>query len=258
MHIAVVGPGRAGRTFHQRLIARGLEASLGRLVPPPHEAGTVILAVPDRAVAEVAAAVADEVWLGTLSGATPLAVLGPSPRRFVLHPLQTLTGAGAHELDDVPACITGAGPEAERVATDLAVRLGLRPVPVPESARPLPHVAAVLAGNALAAPLAAARRALAAAGLDEWAGELLGALAHRSVDVALAADADGRPTGPVARGDDGTVRLHLAALRRHAPELLHVYRTSALLTAALVGGPAADRVMPLLEADPPVAVPVAS
>jgi predicted short-subunit dehydrogenase-like oxidoreductase (DUF2520 family) len=247
MRIAVVGPGRAGRTFHLRLSARGFDASLGRTVPPPAEADIVLLAVPDRAIAEVAAPIGADVWTGMLSGATPLATLGPSPRRFVLHPLQTLTGVAAAELDGVPACVTGASAEADQLATTLALRLGLRPVLVPEAARPLPHIAAVLAGNALAAPLAAARAALAAAGLDEDAGALLGPLAHRSVDHALAVGADGRPTGPVARGDEGTVRLHLATLEQRAPELLEAYRTSALQTASLVDPDAAARVVPLLE-----------
>src|SRR5690606_33145870 len=37
-------------------------------------------------------------------------------------------------------------------------------------------------------------------------------------------------TGPVVRGDAGTVRNHFQALDRHAPELLEAYRTLARKT----------------------------
>ena len=74
--------------------------------------------------------------------------------------------AARSQLDGAPACVTGSDDAAAGLRRRASPReLGLRPVPIAEELRPLPHVAAVLASNYLAAPLAAAARVLAAAGL---------------------------------------------------------------------------------------------
>ncbi|MCU0562228.1 MAG: DUF2520 domain-containing protein, partial [Desulfobacterales bacterium] len=51
-------------------------------------------------------------------------------------------------------------------------------------------------------------------------------------------------TGPIARGDVATVRRHLAALERSAPELLPLYRELGAFTVPIgrdKGSLAADR-----------------
>ncbi len=181
-----------------------------------------------------------------LSGATPLDALGAGRERaFVLHPVQTITReGGADQLDGAPACVTGSDDAALAFATRLAGDLGLRPVPIAEELRPLPHVAAVFASNYLAAPLAAAARVLAVAGLPT---DLVAPLARRAVENALAAGPDATPTGPIARGDAGTVARHLAVLHERAPAEERLYRTLGAATLPLVDPPAAARVAGLLE-----------
>jgi predicted short-subunit dehydrogenase-like oxidoreductase (DUF2520 family) len=63
------------------------------------------------------------------------------------------------------------------------------------------------------------------------------ALYHAALDNALRFG-DAGLTGPVARGDGGTVAAHVAAIADHAPAALPAYRALARLTAdrALAAG----------------------
>jgi predicted short-subunit dehydrogenase-like oxidoreductase (DUF2520 family) len=40
-------------------------------------------------------------------------------------------------------------------------------------------------------------------------------------------------TGPIARGDTGTIRKHLAALNEKLPQFLQIYKTLGVLTVDL-------------------------
>src|SRR5262249_11671816 len=82
MNIVLVGPGRAGHALRDRAIAYGHAARLVRDPAEAARADVVLLTVPDRAIGEVAASLPATQWVGHVSGATPLAALGASPRRF--------------------------------------------------------------------------------------------------------------------------------------------------------------------------------
>ncbi|MGR7001336.1 DUF2520 domain-containing protein [Yinghuangia aomiensis] len=122
------------------------------------------------------------------------------------------------------------------VAEALVVEMGGEPEWIDESARPLYHVALANGANHLVTLVAQSRDLLAAAGVrapDRMLGPLLGAAldnALRAGDLAL--------TGPVARGDAGTVAAHVSELRRVALQALAAYIAMARLTAdrALTAG----------------------
>jgi predicted short-subunit dehydrogenase-like oxidoreductase (DUF2520 family) len=243
MNIVLVGPGRAGHAFRDRAVALGHAARLERDPAATADADVVLLTVPDREIVHVAAGIPAAQWVGHVSGATPLAALGRSPRRFVLHPAQSLErDGGAAQLDGVSAFTTGADVAADRFAADLAGALGLHPVPIPESARPLPHVACVLASNYLVTLLATACRLLD----RDDAVEILAPLARRALDNAIAAGTVMQPTGPVSRGDAPTVAAHLEVLHRVEPALAHLYVALARATLPIVDPGAAARVEALL------------
>ena len=243
MNIVLVGPGRAGHALRDRAIAYGHAARLVRDPAAAGDADVVLLTVPDRAVAEVAAGLEPTQWVGHVSGATPLAALGPSPRRFVLHPAQSLErDGGAAQLDGVSAFTTGADGPAAAFAADLAEALGLHPVPLAEDVRPLPHVACVFASNYLVTLLATACRILDV----EDAPRILAPLARRALDNAIAQGGAMRPTGPVSRGDAATISTHLTALGRLDPALTDLYVALARATLPIVDAAAARRVEALL------------
>jgi predicted short-subunit dehydrogenase-like oxidoreductase (DUF2520 family) len=250
--VAIIGPGRAGTALAARCEARGVACLLTRDPAATDGAEIVLLAVPDDAIAAVAPAVPDTPWLGMLSGATPLTALGWGPRRFVLHPAQTLSAdGGAAQFDGVTAFITGASPDALETARRLADDLGLASLALGESMRPLPHVACVVAANYLVALEAAAAALLRLTGIEMAAGlAALRPLAERSLQTVLAGDL--RPTGPIARGDAGTIARHVTALENHAPQLLPLYRLLGEATLPLVEPEAAARAAAALRAEDPV------
>ncbi len=215
----VIGAGRVGSAIAARLRERGLDLDAG-------DPELVLLCVPDRAIAEVAAATAPGPWLGHVSGATPLAALDPHERRFGLHPLQTFTrDRGAEQLDGAFAAITAETEDARRVGEWLARLLALEPFPLADEKRATYHAGAAIASNYLVTLRRAAGSLLDAAGAPP---EALDPLMRRTIENGF------ELTGPIARGDWETVDAHLAAIRADRPELEPMYVTLGETTKALL------------------------
>lgn len=215
--VRVIGHGRLGSIVEERLLQR-------RHVIAPHGAADLVLfCVPDSAIAEAAAGVAEGPWVAHMSGATPLSALAPHARRFSVHPLQTFVkGRGPEQLDGAWAAVSADTPDALGRAAWLAGELGLRHFELPDERRVLYHAGAVMASNYLVTLYRAASRALERAGAPP---EALVPLMRRTIDNGF------ELTGPIARGDWPTVDAHIEALRRELPELEAMYRALAKLTA---------------------------
>jgi predicted short-subunit dehydrogenase-like oxidoreductase (DUF2520 family) len=215
--VNVIGArGRVGRALSARLAERGVALR-------DDDAELVLLCVPDRAIAEVAAEVEPGPWVAHVSGGTPLVALEAHRRRFSLHPLQTFThDRGPEQLDGAWAAVTGETPGALTVAIELAEALGLRPFVLADEHRALYHAGAAMASNYLVTLRRAAGRLLEAANVPE---EALEPLMRRVIEN------DFQLTGPIERGDWATVERHRAAIAAEAPELLEAYDALATLTA---------------------------
>lgn len=100
---------------------------------------------------------------------------------------------------------------------------------MPDDARPLYHAALSWSAASLVTLTETAADLLRAAGVESPA-RVLAPLLGAGVDTALREGAAAL-TGPVARGDSGTVRVHLAALAAASPELIPAYVALARLTA---------------------------
>ncbi|WP_242424121.1 DUF2520 domain-containing protein [Frankia sp. EI5c] len=118
---------------------------------------------------------------------------------------------------------------AEEAARGLVADLGGRVAIIPEEMRVIYHASLVLGGNFLATLATAAGRLAATAGVPDPAGAL-GPLLRASLENALA-HGEHAMTGPVRRGDVGTVRAQSAELSRLDADLADVYATLAVLTA---------------------------
>jgi len=223
--VAVVGAGRLGTALLGALREAGVP------VTGPHGrgfdgtgAGVVLLCVPDDAIAAAAAAVtAAGVMLGHCSGASRLDVLGDH-EGFSLHPLMTVTRDGA-DFRGVTAAVAGRTPRAVAAAIALAGTLGLHAVQVAESDRAAYHAAAAIASNFLITLQDAAAELMATAGLDR---DVLLPLARAALENWGKAG-PAALTGPVARGDAGTVQLHRETVNERTPELRGLF--DALVTA---------------------------
>lgn len=259
--VGVVGAGRVGPALAASLRLAGhrpvavsavSDASLRRaeallpdvpVVPPTQvveSAELVLLTVPDdvlpglvEGLAETGAVRPGQLLAHT-SGRYGTGVLEPARRAgalpLALHPAMTFTGT-AVDVQRLAGCPFGiTAPEELRLAAEaLVIEMGGEPEWIEEEARPLYHAALAIGANHLVTLVAQAMELLRAAGVaapDRMLGPLLGAAldnALRSGDAAL--------TGPVARGDAGTVAAHVAELRRHAPQAVASYLAMARATA---------------------------
>jgi predicted short-subunit dehydrogenase-like oxidoreductase (DUF2520 family) len=216
--VHVIGSGRVGSAIDARLRERGVAVRADG-------AELVLLCVPDDAIAEVAASIEAGPWVAHVSGARPLVALGRHERRFSLHPLQTFTRSrGPEQLDGAWAAITAETEDAHAVALWLAETLGLRTFDLDDSARMLYHAGAVFASNYIVTLQRAATLLFDAVGAPPAALE---PLMLRTIEN------DFELTGPISRGDWGTVSAHLAELHERLPQLEHLYETLAGATLAL-------------------------
>ena len=268
LDVGVVGAGRVGSVLGAALarvghrvvavsavsdasLARAAELLPGTPVRPPDEvvrrAELVLLAVPDDALEDlVAGLAATGAWqagqlVAHTSGRHGLEVYAPAAAHHVLgmaiHPAMTFTGT-AIDLDRLSDCCFGVtAPEPLRPAAEaLVLEVGGEPVWVEESQRPMYHAALTHGANHLVTLTAQAMQALEAAGVESPA-RVLTPLVTAALDNALRSG-DGALTGPVARGDAGTVAEHLRQLQRLTPDVRPTYLALARATAerALASG----------------------
>jgi predicted short-subunit dehydrogenase-like oxidoreductase (DUF2520 family) len=209
----VIGPGRAGRSLQQALEGAGWRAlaALGRGDDVTHAArgaDVVVIATPDTAIAETAAAIRPVAGVAVvhLAGSMGVEVLAPHERRAAVHPVVALPDpdVGATRLRGAWFAVTG-----DPVGTEIVDAVGGRCISVPDDKRALHHAAAVVASNHLVALLGQVAR------IAEEAGVPLGAyldLVRTTVDNVAALGPRDALTGPVARGDWSTVARHLDVL----------------------------------------------
>jgi predicted short-subunit dehydrogenase-like oxidoreductase (DUF2520 family) len=194
------------------------------------------------------------------SGRHGVSVLEPVLRAgalpLALHPAMSFTGT-EQDVARVAGCSFGVtAPEPLRpIAEALVVEMGGEPEWVTEADRPLYHAALALGSNYLTTLIAQAGELLRQAGVSH-PDRSLGPLLSATLDNSLRELGQGRPdqalTGPVVRGDAGTVEAHLRALGDAASSASAraMYLAMARLTAdrALAAGRlAAERAEPPLD-----------
>jgi predicted short-subunit dehydrogenase-like oxidoreductase (DUF2520 family) len=146
-----------------------------------------------------------------------------------MHPLMTVTEAGAR-FDGAGAAIAGTTPRALRTAGALAHALNMNVVEIADEQRAAYHAAASIASNFLVTLEAAAERIAASAGCGR---ELLVPLVRATIENWAALGPERALTGPVARGDEATVRRQRAAVADAAPDLLALFDALTEATRAL-------------------------
>jgi predicted short-subunit dehydrogenase-like oxidoreductase (DUF2520 family) len=229
--LAIVGRGRLGTALATALSEADasivVDGPLGRGADA-RGADAVLLCVPDSEIAVAAAAIVTGPLVGHCSGATTLVPLHPH-EGFSLHPLMSVTGAGAR-FAGAGAAIAGDSPRALRLAHRLADALGMRAVEIADGDRAAYHAAASIASNFLVTLEAAAERLAETAGADR---ELLAPLVRATVENWVRLGPRDALTGPVARGDDATVATQRAAVAERAADLLPLFDALVAATRAI-------------------------
>jgi predicted short-subunit dehydrogenase-like oxidoreductase (DUF2520 family) len=234
--VGVVGPGRVGTALARALGAAGVEvdgpAGRGEV---PARCDAIVLCVPDAEIAAAAEAVtAAAPLIGHTSGATPLSALAHAGvPGFGLHPLQSFAHPDV-SFEGAGAAVAGSTPEALAFATALAERLGMAPFEIDDDGRAAYHAAASVASNFLVTLQAAAEAIAGGAGLDrDDARRLLTPLVRQTVENVAAIGPEAALTGPIARGDEGTVEAQRAAVEDAAPQLVELFDELVRQTRAL-------------------------
>jgi predicted short-subunit dehydrogenase-like oxidoreductase (DUF2520 family) len=268
--VGVIGAGRVGpvlgaalaRAGHPVVAASGVSDRSRRraedllpgvpLLPAAdvaERARLVLLTVPDDALSDLVAGLAStgairagQVVVHT-SGRYGVGILDPALNAgalpLALHPVMTFTGTDV-DLARLSGCSFGVtAPELFRpMAEALVVEMGGEPEWIAEEKRPLYHAALASGANHLVTLVAQAAELLGECGVAN-PNHMLGPLLGAALDNALRFG-DAALTGPVARGDAGTVAAHLAELGRVDPHGLvrSAYLAMARLTAdrALAAG----------------------
>jgi len=184
----------------------------------------LIIATPDAAIAEVAAAIAPVAACVVmhLSGSHGLDVLAPHSRRAAVHPMIALADAetGARQLLDHSWFALTDG--ADRMGAAVVDALEGRAITLADDpdVRTLHHAACCEAGNYVTTVLGLVERLAAAAGVPV---DAYLSLARGAIDNVAELGASAALTGPIARGDRATVARHRDVIHRYAPRDLAAY-----------------------------------
>jgi predicted short-subunit dehydrogenase-like oxidoreductase (DUF2520 family) len=229
--------------------ARGAEFTGGRVYDSVSEAASqatcIIISTPDDIIESVCNQIADSgaVRSGAkvihLSGAGGCSLLAAAHRMgahvAAIHPIQTFANIQS-AISSIPGSTFGitADREIEAWAFQLVRDIGGNPFSVSESDRPLYHAAACIASNYFVALMHVAESIYRKFGLDsEEALRACWPLVEGTMRNIRDKGTTKALTGPVARGDIGTILKHLEAIQKSDPSYLQLYRTMGLLTADL-------------------------
>ena len=200
----IVGSGRAGGSFRRALTEVGWTVvdDVGPAVD------LVLLAVPDRVIADVAASMPPgDAVVAHVSGVCGLDVLRPHARTGSIHPLMSLpeTETGSRRLlDECTFAVDG-----DPLMADVVRDLGGRSIVVPDSKRVLYHATATIAANHLTALCAQVETLAHEVGVPV---DAYWTLMSTTLDNIASVGPASALTGPAARGDRATIDAHLDAL----------------------------------------------
>jgi len=168
------------------------------------------------------------------------------------HPLQTFTRDRLTAFHELPIAIEG-NPRSVELANEFAEELGGLPFELSAESKPAYHLAATLLSNYSVVLARLAQNILSEPGLpaldafERLLGTTWANIFSRGPSDSL--------TGPVSRGDVGTVQSHLDLLGSQYPEVQNVYRllgleaTSMALRQGSIDGETAEEVIRCLTND---------
>jgi len=205
-------------------------------------ADITFLTVPDDAIAPVCESIAWPASSSVVhcSGALSLEVLAAAAQggsaTGSLHPLQTFAPGAEHagRLSGIAYALEASGDELRETLEDLVAALGGRPQWIRSSDKPLYHASAAMASNYLVALLGDASRLWESFGLSRDNGlHSLLPLVQGTIDNLQGVGFPDALTGPIARGDVETVRIHLNALKTSQPDIVPSYAAMGKRTVEL-------------------------
>lgn len=204
----------------------------------------LLLATPDDMIEETARLLAQSAppagIVAHLSGFASIDCLAPLEKAGMevgcIHPLQTLPSPrlGAQALAGCPAAITARSQTAAARLESFAHSLGMTAFGLDDILKPLYHAGAATVALGLATALGLAADLFGAAGVPRGHAQ---PLAQQVMENCFRLGPDRSLTGPVVRGDRGTIVGHLRAAAAASPGLAEQYRSLGRLAALRADSP---------------------
>lgn len=264
MKIGIVGAGRIAQSLGRLLYDRGANviAVASRSIPSAKAAAAFIgspvqalslpqiasqadhllLAITDGALTTAAQQLATAGFTGAAlhtsgsAGLAPLSSLAAAGAAIgVLHPLQTVP-TPENGLTTLPGSYftIGGDPHAVTWAAEIVALLEGHALQIAADAWPLYHAAAVMASNYQCALVDSALELLVHSGIDRQSAlSAITPIVRAATSNILSSGPEHALTGPIQRGDTGTVQAHLAALANVAPETRQLYIAASLRTVPI-------------------------
>lgn len=280
--LGFIGPGTVGGALARSLAVAGYSVSLfGRRperlrhvldgIPGGRRAASaqqlvdisdvVFVTVPDDAIRATAESLTWGPRKGVVhcSGASSIDLLAHATEQGaavgVFHPLQSFA-TPEQAVRNIPGSAFGVEASSEALLAalqEMAVSLGGTPLTV-SGDKAIYHASAVIASNYLVALLEAASGLWRVLGLSQEEGlRALLPLVRGTIENLETIGLPDALTGPIARGDVGTIEQHLSALTEVAPDLLPLYKELARRAIPIarakggLGAEAADRLLAILD-----------
>jgi predicted short-subunit dehydrogenase-like oxidoreductase (DUF2520 family) len=243
--VAVIGLGNWGSSLAVALDAAALLTervhSRRRSSRAKLDARVLWLCVPDAAIASTAEWIAAqrEDLRGQVvvhsSGALDRSVLAAAERAGArtasVHPMMSFPTRRVVALKGTRFGVEAVDEATRNPLFGLVRRLGGKPFAIDGRGKAMYHAGAMFGSPLLVATLAAGVRAMKEAGIPEReALALLGPMAAATVANVQKRGMERSFSGPLARGDAATVKVHRKALKKH-PLVAHVYESLARLAA---------------------------
>jgi predicted short-subunit dehydrogenase-like oxidoreductase (DUF2520 family) len=206
------------------------------------EADCILITTPDDIISIACNEIADiklmrEKFVFHMSGAGSLDLLASakSAGAFIasIHPLQSFSSIDT-AIHNIPGSIFGITTDKKNQKQAQNIVLALRGIPIfiSEDQKPLYHAAACFASNYLVSLLNVVESIYESIGISKTNARkaylplIYGTLKNVENSGSIQA-----LTGPIARGDSGTIKKHIAAIAKTQPQYSSLYFTLGLITA---------------------------
>lgn len=234
LRVAIVGKGNVGthlaRALGQRCDVTQVSSRSLERIEAPYD--IILLAVSDRAIAEVASRIlrSDYAVLAHTSGSIPLSAISVIHGRCgVFYPLQTFSRDSYLDYSQIPVFVEGSSPVEKELLMRLAGCFSEKVFEADSEARRQLHLASVFACNFTNHMYAIASKLLRENGLP---CEALAPLIAETAAKASRMDPEQAQTGPAARGDTEVVEKHISILE-DSPLLQRIYSD---ISESIMGG----------------------
>ena len=174
-----------------------------------------------------------------MSGAGGLDLLEPARRAGAsvasIHPLQSFSSID-QAIQNIPGSYFGvtADKKAQPIAKNIIRNLGGIPLVISPQQKPLYHAAACFASNYLVSLMNVVESIYQAIGLNKKdAQRAFLPLVYGSLKNIENSGSISSLTGPIARGDSGTIKKHITALNKNLPQYSSLYSSLGLITVKI-------------------------